>query len=131
MIPSFAVADRDSARVWIAPPYFRPLNGVPRNVTLAERTHKNPSAHHTQSGSVAKKRGLSYEERALTLLSGMFDRLMVQPSIHFFDDSGARRVIPDAILEYPSYYVLFEIKIRHTIDAYFQMEKYISRFCAV
>lgn len=124
MIPSFAVADVQKDRVWVAPPYFRPLKGVPRDITIAEGgpTHVRSSL---SSHTTARKRGLSYEEQALTLLSQRYPTIWIHPVIKFYDDSGLRMAIPDALLIDPEYntVVLFEVKIRHTLDAYWQLWK--------
>jgi hypothetical protein len=79
--------------------------------------------------SPAQKRGLRYQAKALEALddSGLFKLFVPSPWIEFHDYHGQRICQPDAIGFSEGYEApvatIFEIKLSHTIMAYWQLRR--------
>lgn len=98
------------------PPNFRPISGQIRGVQLSFDTYV------PQKGtSAAKHQGLRYEAKVQLELQAMFPGYIPGPRLEFFDDAGWRRLVPDGLLRLPLHNVLFEIKLSHVRDAYWQL----------
>lgn len=81
--------------------------------------------HSKSRSSPAQKAGLRYEKRALVHLALELDeRLTSHPAFKF--NQGKRLdefAIPDAIYFGEEVLTIFEIKIRHTADAWYQLKR--------
>lgn len=80
-------------------------------------------------GSGAQKAGLRYERKVLDLLGQCFAGFERSPWFEFVDQAGYRRFCqPDGLWRSPdgTKAVIFEVKIRHTSDAYYQLEQLYS-----
>lgn len=78
-------------------------------------------------GTQAQKAGIRYERKVTSFLrSCFFDGLQVGPWFEFLDVNGGRRYCqPDALWlsKDKSFAIIFEVKIRFTSDAYYQLRK--------
>lgn len=101
------------------PPYwFKPLKGNPRNARFAERVSLPPGR------TAAQKAGLRYENKVLSLLEMEYgNSVQRSPVIEFFDASGPRRIIPDALITLGNVLAILEIKISHRDGAWWQLRK--------
>ncbi len=73
-------------------------------------------------GSAAQKAGLRYERKVLDLLGGLFNGFQRSPWFEFIDRTGCRRFCqPDGLWLAEGRAVIFEVKIRHVSDAYYQL----------
>lgn len=100
------------------PSSFKPIVGEPRNIvyhtTNYVRLHGN---------TAAKEAGLRYEEKVQRSLQLIFPSYDATPVVSFDDDSGFRMAKPDGILHLPTRKVVFEIKLQHMPEAYWQLAK--------
>lgn len=126
MIPSLSsgVPPRLDSVVAVPPPLrFRPLQGEPRNVAM------QGSYFGTKpTGSAAQRGGMRYERKAQSWLKEHVPNYLASPQFTFRDDSGARSIVPDGIATFGDEHsdellVIFEIKITHMPDAWWQLEK--------
>jgi hypothetical protein len=125
MIPYLSTPDlpedhRRKAELVLPPPRrFRPLAGQPRSVQLG-------SQQTGQSGfgpTAAQKAGIRYEAKAQVHLAALLPHYRVAPHIFFEDDDGWRYVVPDGLLIQPRATFVFEIKVRHMADSWWQLRK--------
>lgn len=73
--------------------------------------------------SAAQKAGLRYEEKAQAFLRSKFPDVRLSTMLHFCDDSGPRRCVPDAFLSLPDRTIAFEIKSQHMPESWWQLRK--------
>lgn len=73
----------------------------------------------------ARRAGIRYEKKVLKALGREYgSRLQPSPTIHFFDEGGMRRIIPDGLLYLgPLDLAILEIKISHRSDAWYQTQE--------
>jgi len=120
MVPSLSPlssAGADSV-VMPPPPRFRPPYG--RITRVAPRWR----AYQRQKGnSVAKESGLRFESQLVVALRSIFPTIEFQPEFRYCDDGGQRICFPDAVLRLPDRTVVCEVKLSHTADAWWQLEK--------
>lgn len=107
------------------PPRFRALMGQPSNVSI-----KPGRLADVPTGTAAQKAGLRYEAKVQQRFFTQFGSdYAVNPCLHFRDDSGWRTCIPDGIVARPGsrprdrYCIIFEIKLQHCPEAWWQLEK--------
>lgn len=76
-------------------------------------------------GNGAQRAGLRYERKVLDLLCELFPETKKSPWFEFNDPhtSCPRWCQPDAMLKTEDGLILFEVKIRFTSDAWFQLEQ--------
>lgn len=114
MLPSFVLPPKTVA---VPPPFrFRPLQGEARNVTFS----RGAPSSHGQTDS--QRSGLRYESKVHERLSLLLSDYVASPYFHFIDDSGHRTLIPDGVVHLPRP-IIFEIKLTHTSDAWWQLRK--------
>ena len=120
MLPYLSTPDLPSGGPVLPPPRrYRPLVGRPRSVQLG-------GVQTRESGfgpTAAQKAGIRYEAKAQIHLASILPGYQVAPHIYFTDDDGWRYVVPDGLLIRPSVVFVFEIKIRHMIDSWWQLRK--------
>lgn len=120
MRPAFLFKlDRQPRGAPIPPPNFIPA-GDPRDVRLIDYTHD------PQRLSAARKAGIRYEEKWHTFASqflGRRYRSFRNKLFAFSDTSGQRCCRPDGILipEHKDWFVIFEVKVGHISDSYWQL----------
>lgn len=122
MLPSLSPFDRLAGPVAVPPPpYFRPVSGV---VLEAWRAPAPNFASGKRCGnSAGRKAGIRYEAKVQTFLRERFGGQYVEsPWVGFVDNSGHRLCQFDGVLllDVPC---VVEVKVRHTSDSYFQLEK--------
>lgn len=100
----------------LPPLWFKPLRGKPYGASFAA------SRPMPRGSTEARRAGIRYEKKVLKALGKEFgSRLTASPTIHFFDEGGMRRIIPDALLYLgPLDLAILEIKISHRSDTWFQ-----------
>lgn len=121
LIPQLTPSDCSDAVVGVPPPaHFRPLAGVPTNVRWKNVAY-SPSVGLTS----AQRAGLRYETKvhdAFTKALG--DSYRVEPHLHFAVNGVFHTARPDAIhLDVTGRATIFEIKSRHTSDAWWQLRR--------
>ena len=98
---------------------FRAPVGRPRNVKI-----NGLAPEVSKADSAAKENGLRYENKVQRFLNECFDaRYIPNPRIEFRDDLGPRVCFPDGILLAPDRLVIFEIKIGHMPEAWWQLKR--------
>lgn len=119
MVPQLSPLDLASrAPVEVPPPpHFAPPVGEIREV----RTAWGKLPRGEDRLSVAQKQGLRYEDRVQQLLCGWHREYRPQAAFGFRDDSGRRVIIPDGFLWGKAKIYVFEIKLRHMPEAYWQL----------
>lgn len=102
------------------PPHFHGLTGPLRHVRW-----KSSGATAGQGMTAAQKAGLRYEAKAQDYLSRTLGRAYnIAPFLHFDDHYVARTAVPDGIyFGLGANAFIFEIKISHTPDAWWQLRK--------
>lgn len=103
---------------------FRPVV-APRNVRLIDYEHPT---HHL---SPARKAGVRYEARFHSFGSKLWGSAYTsyeQQLFAFNDTLGPRAIRPDGVLrpDGTEFLVIFEVKVRHCIDSYFQLAQVYS-----
>lgn len=111
------------AAVPVPPPLnFKPLNGAPRKVHM-----QGPFIGTKPTGSAAQKGGIRYERKAQEWLKEKCSSYLASPQFTFRDDGGGRSIVPDGIATWQDdgeeTLAIFEIKIQHMPDAWWQLEK--------
>ena len=107
-----------------APPGFEPAEDVEW-----ARLDRNVRSLPSRGGSTAQKVGIRYEKTVQEYLSERFgEKYLDNPWYSFRDYSGSRRCRPDGVLFTQSSFgrnlaVIFEIKIRHMPDAWWQLRR--------
>lgn len=91
----------------------RPVSGGPFGGTPTRRL----------SGSAAQKAGIRYERKALKYLASQFPTFRQQPWLEFFAKGGKRMCQPDGLLLMGDFVAIFEIKVRFTNTAWWQLRK--------
>lgn len=101
-------------------PHFRGAFGRPRQVNVTSQQLPNLPAT-----SAAAKAGMRYEDSVQTYLQKEFwaDRYLRNPRVEFLDDSGRRSCYPDGILYLPDRIVIFEVKLQHMPEAWWQLKR--------
>lgn len=119
IVPSFALRPQGPVEV-PPPPYFRGIEGTPRNVDF-----RNATRLHGDRRRGAKGAGIRYEEKAQQhLLASLGSWYLVEPGLIFEDDSGRRTVFPDGVFIHPNFeLIVVEVKIRHCADAWWQADQ--------
>lgn len=118
MLPSLSpLSDSPAGGVAVPPPpRFRGIRGKPRNISVV------PMTYLRQRGTTAaRENGLRYESKVQEFLSQLEG--YITPRITFEDDSGFRLCIPDGLLLTPSQTIVFEIKVQHMPEAWWQLRK--------
>lgn len=124
MIPSLSpLSDLGTAGATIAvppPPSFRAPKGTIHNVTIG-----NVIEYERQRGDTsARDNGLRYEAKVQKALYDLLgDYYQPSPRVSFHDDSGLRFCIPDGLFRMLDRLVVFEIKIQHMPEAWWQLRK--------
>lgn len=121
MIPNLSSGiSRAPEGVQVPPPLkFRHIRGVPRNVAM-----QGPFVGTKPVGSAAQKGGIRYERKAQEWLKEHVPGYLASPQFTFRDDSGGRSIVPDGIATFGDHtLVVFEIKIQHMPDAWWQLVK--------
>lgn len=122
MISQLTQGTRHNAIVEVpAPPSFRAPSGKIRNVTIEIKPPQRP--HDYKNMSASRKNGVRYESRVQVELYMMFPDYNTNPVFEFRDDSGFRRCIPDGLLLYNDSAIIFEIKIQHMPEAWWQLKR--------
>lgn len=120
MVPSLSPlssAGADSA-VMPPPPKFLPPRGKISRVAPRWR------AYQRQKGSSsATEAGLRFESQLVVALHTKFPTVEFQPEFRYIDDGGPRICFPDAVLRLPDRTVVFEVKLSHTADSWWQLER--------
>jgi len=122
MLPSLAPQDLREASVarvvHVPPPEgFRPIVGTPREVFRAGRQ----PVFSVDSLNAAQKSGLRYEDHVQRMLCDWDHGYIASPTFTFVDDLGRRMIRPDGYLWGKECIFIFEIKIRHMPEAYWQL----------
>lgn len=119
MLPQIGL-DRTAVPVEVPPPpHFHPLHGTPGNVRF-----RSSGAEGSRGLTAAQKAGLRYEAKAQDYLSKVLGGLYhVAPYLHFTDLSGSRTVVPDGLYLNDGEAIVFEIKISHMPDAWWQLRR--------
>lgn len=115
MLPAFLTTSKPAPALF-APFGFRAAAPPVRRVAIEPREYLRP-----RGATDAQRAGLRYEEKVQERLSKWFSHYLSSPRIAFKDASGTRICIPDGVLLYPDRTVVFEIKIRHMPEAWFQL----------
>ncbi len=126
-LPGSAISERSPLA--IAPPQgFRPVLGRVSAVSLSRsgfaRTRGSGGANgHT----AAQHSGLRYEDKAQEWLCATLPDYVRSPWVRFVEHTefgdDKRACVPDGLLLQPPNAFVFEIKIRHTTDAWFQLRR--------
>jgi hypothetical protein len=118
MIPSFANVDELSNVVNVPPPrHFRPAGKV------TEARWRPGIAIPSQGLTEAQKAGLRYEAKAqMHLREVLGKRYFVAPTLSF-SNGESRICIPDGLFWASSVVFIFEIKIQHMAEAWWQLRK--------
>lgn len=120
MVPSLSPlssAGADSA-VMPPPPRFLPPRGTISRVAPRWRSYQR-----RKGNSDAKEAGLRFESQLVVALHEKFPSIDLQPEFRYSDSGGPRICFPDAVLRLPDRTVVFEAKLAHTADAWWQLEK--------
>lgn len=120
MVPSLSPlssAGADSA-VMPPPPKFRPPSGQITRVAPRWRAYQRQKGN-----SDAREAGLRYESQLVVELSAKFPTIEFQPEFRYHDSKGPRICFPDAVLKLQDRVVVFEVKLAHTADSWWQLEK--------
>lgn len=73
--------------------------------------------------SPAQKAGLAYQKKAFARLKQEYGhRVSLNPWIEYHDLEGRHYCQPDAVVFFPTYIMLFEVKVRHSKLAYEQLK---------
>lgn len=100
------------------PPHFRPIIGDIRDVVFS------PQNYVRQRGdTAAREAGLRFEAKAQEVLQTAFKTYFPTPRIAFVDRSGYRVCIPDGVVVEDGGGIVFEIKIQHTPNAWWQLRR--------
>jgi len=99
------------------PTGFNPVHGV------IERTWPGQVLFAKQRHSGAQKAGIIYQRKAVKFLREKLNDVKAGQWIGFKDQSGARSCQPDAYCMVDGRLVIFEIKLRHTDLAWWQLRK--------
>lgn len=124
MIPLSPLSEQSSVSALCPPPRegFSPLVGVPRSVVITFVS----TPQNLVGLTAAQKNGLRYEQKAHLYLQETLQDYAVSPRFNFRDDTGGRICIPDGLF-YPlgmnKPVFIFEIKISHTSDAWWQLRR--------
>ena len=91
-----------------------------------ERVQLRRKKYHRRSGnSEARERGLRFEERVQEHLSEAFPTSYIaEPELVYWTGKGPRNGFPDGVLELPDRLVVFEMKIQHMPEAWWQLRKH-------
>lgn len=103
----------------LPPAYFKEARNV-QNVRQVPYTPK------PENPSVAQKAGLKYEAAFHTVAAALWGdtyRTFTRTQFSFMDTNGWRTCRPDGILALDDCWYLFEVKIRHTADAWWQLHR--------
>lgn len=95
---------------------------------------KAPFLEARPRGTNIQRAGLRYELAVLLEIGRRFPSLLVQPWIEYRDSTGLRSCCPDGLLLLPDHVtVIVEVKLTHTSDAYWQLERQyrpvVERLC--
>ena len=101
------------------PPRFRaPATNV-RNVRFEPQEYAR-----AKGDTAAKEAGLRYEEKVQHKLLDLFPGgYYASPKVSWFDDAGFRLCYPDGIITATDRVVIFEIKLQHSPEAWWQLRK--------
>lgn len=121
MLPSLSpLSSGDSGPTQVpSPPRFRAPVGIIRDVVVS--TDRDYST--AKGNTAARQNGLRYENKVQRYLGELFTQYIPGPQIRFVDNSGPRLCIPDGILPTSSGNFVFEIKIQHMPEAWWQLER--------
>jgi len=120
MLPQIALSGTRPVEV-PPPPHFQHLHGTPKYVRF-----RSSGAEGSKGLTAAQKAGLRYEAKAQDYLSRTLgEDYHIAPYLHFTDLHGLRRTcVPDGILfDNRGGAIIFEIKISHVPDAWWQLRK--------
>lgn len=122
MLPLLLSSESGAPRkVDVPPPVrFNPIVGVPQNVRFGPDIF---FGHRRRGLSAAQKAGLLYEDKVQRELTESNSEYIASPTIHFNDDSGARTIIPDGLLNLPGRVIIVEIKSQHMPEAWWQLDQ--------
>jgi len=100
-----------------APPRFRGVGGTPHDVEI------NRDGKGASGTTLSQKAGVRYEVQAQYHLLTLFPDLYLSPSVRFIDEGGDRICIPDAVLCEERDIFIFEIKLTHVPEAWWQLHR--------
>lgn len=101
-------------------PNFRGISGRIRDTSF------NTCAFYeeeTRGNTAARELGLRFERKVLDEIGADFPIFWRQPKVRFFDDSGMRLCIPDAVAREGDDIIVIEVKIQHMPEAWWQLER--------
>lgn len=111
------------ARTLAPPRGFRGAHGVIRNAQMVDAGPWGRGAAPLR-GSAAKKAGLRYERKVISLLNECFEGLLPHQWFKWTDETGVPRWCQtDAVLPCADGVIIFEVKIRGTGDAWWQLHQ--------
>jgi hypothetical protein len=100
------------------PPKFLPPRGKITRVAPRWRAYQRQKGN-----SSAKEAGLRFESQLVVELHAKFPTIEFQPEFRYHDSGGQRICFPDAVLRLSDRTVVFEVKLAHSADAWWQLEK--------
>jgi hypothetical protein len=102
---------------------FRKPRGRVRGTRMAYSA-EIPFGEVESSGGVTKSQraGLNFEAKVLDGLCSRYPGLLAQPWLRYWDSHGPRLCCPDALLFTKSMVLIVEIKLSHTVSAYWQLK---------
>jgi hypothetical protein len=107
------------------PPLSRSTKRIPRALSSASCMwlEWNYAARFPQPRKGRKAQGLRYERRVNEYLFNQFELFVPNLPFRYCDSSGAHVCIPDGILFRPQEVIIFEVKLTHTLKAYWELTK--------
>jgi hypothetical protein len=70
-----------------------------------------------------KAEGLRFEAKVIDLLVGHYDCFIASLPFRYYTELGERFCIPDGVFVFENEVVVVEIKLQHTLQAWFQITK--------
>ena len=104
--------------VGLPPPRFRELKGRPMAVSKAR-----PPRLHPASLSAAQHRGKKFEARVLEGLKEIWPDVEIEQWWSFLDQGLYQVCQTDAVLLHEDLTVVFEVKVQHSIDSWWQLRR--------
>lgn len=121
------IAEHSKRGELVVPNGIKPVVGTVSRAYLSNKKYFKD----TKSRNAARSAGVSYEKAAKEKLLSVWRRFdpLPGPWIEFRDASGFRICQPDFVVVCPLYVVIFEIKIRHTEVAWWQLRRLYAPVC--
>lgn len=114
--------------VVVPPQGFRPVLGQVSSVSMSRSGFARARVSGGANGhTAAQHSGLRYEDLVQEHLSAVFPDYLQSPWLRFTEHTefgdDKRACVPDGLILRPPVAVVFEAKIRHTTDAWFQLRR--------